>query len=135
MSNSSNPMDCSLPGSSVHGIFQARVQEWAAIVAHFKKLDVSFESLNPDSLLSLSYNLSVEIFRPIDPHHFLVSGVRCFLFLGDAIWPCFLYSLLLSSGSRDLNGLKSSIFGKSVGYGVIFPREANPVSLSLKLFY
>ena len=26
-----NPMDCSLPGSSVHGIFQARVQEWVAI--------------------------------------------------------------------------------------------------------
>ena len=24
----SNPMDCSLPGSSVHGIFQARVLEW-----------------------------------------------------------------------------------------------------------
>ena len=26
-----NPMDCSLPGSSVHGIFQARILEWAAI--------------------------------------------------------------------------------------------------------
>ena len=26
-----SPMDCSLPGSSVHGIFQARVQEWGAI--------------------------------------------------------------------------------------------------------
>ena len=24
-------MDCSLPGSSVHGIFQARVLEWGAI--------------------------------------------------------------------------------------------------------
>ena len=27
----SNPMDCTLPGSSVHGIFQARVLEWRAI--------------------------------------------------------------------------------------------------------
>ena len=27
-----NPVDCSLPGSSIHGIFQARVLEWAAIV-------------------------------------------------------------------------------------------------------
>ena len=27
----SDPTDCSLPGSSVHGIFQARVLEWAAI--------------------------------------------------------------------------------------------------------
>ena len=26
-----NPMDCSLPGSSVHGIFQARVLEWGAV--------------------------------------------------------------------------------------------------------
>ena len=27
----SNPMDCSPPGPSVHGIFQARVLEWVAI--------------------------------------------------------------------------------------------------------
>ena len=27
----SDPMDCSLPGSSVHGIFQSRVLEWGAI--------------------------------------------------------------------------------------------------------
>ena len=27
----SNPMDFSLPGSSIHGIFQARVLEWGAI--------------------------------------------------------------------------------------------------------
>ena len=26
-----NPMDCSPPGSSIHGIFQARVLEWGAI--------------------------------------------------------------------------------------------------------
>ena len=26
-----NPMDCSLPGSSIHGIFQARILEWVAI--------------------------------------------------------------------------------------------------------
>ena len=30
-----DPMDCSPPGSSVHGIFQARVLEWGAI-AHYK---------------------------------------------------------------------------------------------------
>ena len=29
----SDPMDCSLPGSSVHGIFQARVLEWGEIWA------------------------------------------------------------------------------------------------------
>ena len=47
-----DPMDCSLPGSSVHGIFQARVLEWGAIafsrlgpkVLHINKLsgDASF---------------------------------------------------------------------------------------------
>ena len=26
-----NPMDCSPPGSSVHGIFQARIQEWGTL--------------------------------------------------------------------------------------------------------
>ena len=28
----SDPMNCSPPGSSIHGIFQARVLEWGAIV-------------------------------------------------------------------------------------------------------
>ena len=31
VSNSSDPMDCSPPGSSIHGIFQTRVLEWGAI--------------------------------------------------------------------------------------------------------
>ena len=33
-----NPMDCSLPGSSAYGIFQARVLEWAAIAFSEKVL-------------------------------------------------------------------------------------------------
>ena len=32
----SDPMDCSPPGSSVHGIFQARVLEWGAILVPSK---------------------------------------------------------------------------------------------------
>ena len=32
----SDPMDCSLPGSSVHGIFQARELEWVAIAFSLK---------------------------------------------------------------------------------------------------
>ena len=31
MSNSFEPMDCGLPGSSVHGIFQSRILEWVVI--------------------------------------------------------------------------------------------------------
>ena len=34
-----DPMDCSLPGSSVHGIFQARTLEWVAISFSLKRLD------------------------------------------------------------------------------------------------
>ena len=35
----SDPMDCSLPGSSIHGIFQARVLEWGAMWLAATKLD------------------------------------------------------------------------------------------------
>ena len=35
----SKPMDCSPPGSSVHGIFQARVLEWGAIAFKNLKID------------------------------------------------------------------------------------------------
>ena len=31
MSGLCDPVDCSLPGSSIHGIFQARILEWVAI--------------------------------------------------------------------------------------------------------
>ena len=34
----SDPMDCSPPGSSIHGIFQARVLEWGAIELDLTKL-------------------------------------------------------------------------------------------------
>ena len=37
----SNPMDCSLPGSSVHGICQARVLEWGAIVLYEDFLNIA----------------------------------------------------------------------------------------------
>ena len=37
----SDPMDCSPPGSSVHGIFQARVLEWGAIAFSFILLNMS----------------------------------------------------------------------------------------------
>ena len=40
----SDPTDCSLPGSSAHGIFQARVLEWGAI-AFFEKMPRSDEKI------------------------------------------------------------------------------------------
>ena len=41
----SDPMDCSLPGSSAHGIFQARVLEWVAIA--FSVLSIGGLNLIP----------------------------------------------------------------------------------------
>ena len=35
-----DPMDCSLPGSSIHGIFQARVLEWGAIAFSINSLTI-----------------------------------------------------------------------------------------------
>ena len=40
-----DPMDCSLPGSSVHGIFQARVLEWGAIAFSVQANLVCYKSL------------------------------------------------------------------------------------------
>ena len=42
----SDPMDCSLPGFSVHGIFQARVLEWGAIafsVPNLREEEIAFQ--------------------------------------------------------------------------------------------
>ena len=58
-----DPIDYSLPGSSVHGIFQARVLEWVAI---------SFSSLSSiSSINSFPSTLSVDLFFPWMSHIFL----------------------------------------------------------------
>ena len=41
----SDPMDCSLPGSYVHGIFQARVLEWVAIAFSIVYLNINASNL------------------------------------------------------------------------------------------
>ena len=46
----SNPIDCSPPGSSIHGIFQARVLEWGAITFSQKGFVISLHiCLNAES--------------------------------------------------------------------------------------
>ena len=40
----SDPMDCSLPRSSIHGIFQARVLEWVALPSLMINLDSILKS-------------------------------------------------------------------------------------------
>ena len=48
-----DPMDCSLPGSSVHAIGQARVMEWGAINFSYIFLYLSMFSLNLDKILKI----------------------------------------------------------------------------------
>ena len=48
-----DPMDCSLPGSSVHGILQAGILEWVAMPSS-RGLPVINAACQPDCLLPLS---------------------------------------------------------------------------------
>ena len=63
----SDPMDCSLPASSVHGIFQARVLEWGAIISSqtYKKNWDSFKYV-----ISTNHKLTVErSVQVLSPEH------------------------------------------------------------------
>ena len=51
----SDPMDCSLPGSSVLGIFQTRVLEWGAI--EFSLYKIHFGNLLSSTQKKVLYNL------------------------------------------------------------------------------
>ena len=48
-----DPMACSLPGSSIHGIFQARILEWVVIskLSHFEQSAIHLYSYHFSSLM------------------------------------------------------------------------------------
>ena len=49
----SDPVDCSLPGSSVHGTFQARVLEWGVVVTKQDRvLCISYRKVQRQSVHS-----------------------------------------------------------------------------------
>ena len=86
----SDPTDCSLPGSSAHGIFQARVQEWVTIAFSSSKFysflfsSVQFSrSVMSDSLRPSGLQPS----RLLRPRDFLgkSTGVGCHCLLRDQI--------------------------------------------------
>ena len=62
----SDPMDCSLPGSSIHGIFQARVLEWGAIAFSnmLSRLVITFLPKSKRLLISWLQSPSVVILEP-----------------------------------------------------------------------
>ena len=53
----SDPMDCSPPGSSVHGILQARVLEWVAIAFSLPHCRQTLYRLSHQEVVQNSLNL------------------------------------------------------------------------------
>ena len=55
-----DPMDCSLPGSPIHGIFQARVLEWGAIAFssnNFSSYQLVIYNIKPQDMSTVSVNI------------------------------------------------------------------------------
>ena len=79
-----NPMDCSLPGSSVHGILQARILEWVAISysrgSSHPGTEFRSPALQADSLLSELQGKSLRnFFIKFDPvSYMLLLLLSCF---------------------------------------------------------
>ena len=59
----SDPMDCSLPGSSIHAILQARVLEWVAIAFSVMNLDGVLKSR--DITLPTKVSIVKAMFFPV----------------------------------------------------------------------
>ena len=70
-----DPMDCSLPGSFIRGIFQARVLEWGAIAFSviFHYVTVIFTSVCFVFFLSYFNLVLLQGIRPISINHHLKS--------------------------------------------------------------
>ena len=64
----SDPMDCSLPGSSVHGIFQARVLEWVAIAFSGHPQEGRTKEGTPEAVMSGTH-LFKDKMLDLEPQH------------------------------------------------------------------
>ena len=68
-----DPMDCSLPGSSIHGIFQARVLEWGATAFSGKST-----CLSPNIWLLINYVTLGELLNSLRFILFIVKWLTIF---------------------------------------------------------
>jgi len=76
-----DPMDCSLPGSSVHGIFQARVLEWGAIAfsinistSFYYSSSQMFQVPSPPCCFETCFHLSVFFSSALQTKHNNTAG-------------------------------------------------------------
>jgi len=69
-----DPMDCSLPGSSVHGIFQARVPEWG-VIAFSRVTGLESSKIQPEQeQLGFWQNINQNLFSEAVRHEELWAG-------------------------------------------------------------
>ena len=61
----SDPIDCSLPGSSIHGIFQVRVLEWGAIAFSTCSLETHLSNNLQMSISSVAFIWILDTYIPL----------------------------------------------------------------------
>ena len=84
---SNDPMDCSLPGSSIHGIFQARVLEWGAIAFSDNIVYILYTWYTVYILycVNILYQ-SFLLFRSLSEMQYLCKSMDVFSHSSDIIW-------------------------------------------------
>ena len=103
----SDPMDCSLPGSSVHGIFQARGLEWGAIafsawLSYWTELSLNFQGPSRGFFKYFTYL-------------FLLAPLQIYLSLGSVVCdlPYFFLQFLVKNEKTQLFPVLFFWVGKS----------------------
>ena len=140
----SGPMDCSLAGSSVHGIFQARVLEWGAIA--FSSSDTTYLEIVSDSQVkgpvpqgcphpSLWYNRS-EV--PITPSSSLINLLKWLTQKNTELRETFYlldYQLIIKGhNSRRARWKRYTGQGTGKGHEIHMPSPGTPFSSPLHMF-
>ena len=73
-----DPMDYSLPGSSIHGVFQARVLEWVAIAFS----------------LELKYFKKVRLYQVFSKFHNPTITIKCIYMQRNSVFLLTIYSII-----------------------------------------
>ena len=114
----SGPMDCSLPGSSVHGIFQARVLEWGAIAfsVSYTRSSIFFVSSNKTLQNLGSLHFTALPGSPLISQLMLVEQQLSFWFVPSCfsfswLWAVrtgiFLHTIVSSQAAQPMGMLKT----------------------------
>ena len=110
----SHPMGCSLPGSSVHGIPQARVLEWVAI-----------------SFIHMYIKLYINMYKPGIEEAAYSSSLLCSLLLAFLLSIC---SLSIHASILPLSTKVFVFYSSSISYQIVSFYEAlNPLTHTIDI--